>query len=356
MKISIDGRSAIFYNGSGIGNYSSEIINTMLKINKEDYIKVFSSNTNFNKFSSFWEFSNSPIKLDNKYDVFFNPHNGIGLPNRNFKKIVTTLHDIIPSKLPDTVSESYLKVYNENIYKILEKSHSIITVSNFSKSDIIKTFNVNENKIFVTYLSPSKIYRPLNPKLSLYFLNKVYNINYNYILYIGGFSPRKNIIRLIDAFSKVYITNKKIKLIIVGQKGKSYDNYLKRCIKLNILNNVIFTNFIETPYLPLFYSCASCFIYPSLYEGFGLPPLESMACGTPTIASNLTSIPEVLKNAPLYINPYDVDDISEKINLVLNDTKLKKSLIENGLNHVKNFSWKKTSLKTLNILHKTKEC
>lgn len=356
MKISIDGRSALFYNGSGIGNYSSEIINKLLKINKEDSIKILPKNTNIPKFSSFWELSKNPIELNDKCDVFFNPHNGIGLPNKNANKIVTTLHDIIPSKLPKTVSESYLKIYNENIYKILKKSSYILTVSNFSKLDIMETFNINENKIFVTHLSPSKIYRPINQKLALSFLKKTFNINYNYILYIGGFSPRKNITRLIEAFSKVHDHNKKIKLIIVGTKGKSYNDYLNRCIKLNLINNVIFTGFVKTLYLPLLYNCASCFIYPSLYEGFGLPPLESMACGTPTIASNLTSIPEVLGTATLYINPYDVDDIYEKINLILNNNKIRSSIIINGLNHVKNFSWEKTSLETLKIIYKAKEC
>lgn len=356
MKISIDGRSALFYNGSGIGNYSSEIINKLLKINKEDSIKILPLNTKIPKFSSFWELSKNPIKLNDKCDVFFNPHNGIGLPNKNANKIVTTLHDIIPSKLPNTVSETYLRIYNENIYKILKKSNYIITVSNFSKLDIIKTFNIDKNKIFVTYLSPSKIYRPIDPKLASNFLKKILNINYNYILYIGGFSPRKNIMRLIEAFSKICTHNKKIKLIIVGKKGKSYDDYINRCIELNLLNNVIFTGFIKTLYLPLLYNCASCFIYPSLYEGFGLPPLESMACGTPTIASNSTSIPEILGTAPLYIDPYNTDDIYEKINLILNNNEVRNSIIINGLNHVKNFSWEKTSLNTLKILHKAKEC
>ena len=167
MKISIDGRSALFYNGSGIGNYSSEIINKLLKINKEDSIKILPKILIYLNSHLFGN-SQNPIELNDKCDVFFNPHNGIGLPNKNANKIVTTLHDIIPSKLPKTVSESYLKSIMK-IYTKYLKSNYILTVSNFSKLDIMKTFNINENKIFVTHLSPSKIYRPINQKLALSF-------------------------------------------------------------------------------------------------------------------------------------------------------------------------------------------
>lgn len=352
MNIAIDGRSAIFYKGSGIGNYSYELINNILKINKSNLIDIYSNSINFKKTKSFWDLSNTPIILNKNYDIFFNPHNGIGLPKKNTNKIIITLHDIIPFKLPKTVSNTYLKIFNKNIFNILEKSDAIITVSNYSKKDISETFSINKNKIYVTYLAPSKIYKPLNKKHCMDFLYKNYKINFKYILYVGSFSPRKNIIGLIESFSKINEKNPTIKLLIVGSKGKSYENYLNKSIKLNLQNKVIFTDFIKNDHLPYFYNMASCFIYPSLYEGFGLPPLEAMACGTPVITSNLTSIPEILQNNAIYINPYNINSIFEKVNLILNDNVIKNILKQKSLKHSKNFSWEKTSQETLKIIKK----
>lgn len=352
MNIAIDGRSAIFYKGSGIGNYSYELITNMVKINKLNQIDIFSNNINFKKTKSFWDLSNAPIILNKNYDIFFNPHNGIGLPKKNANKIVVTLHDIIPSKLPKTVSNTYLKIYNKNILNILEKSDAIITVSNYSKKDISETFSINKNKIYVTYLSPSKIYKPLNKNYCSNFLYKNYKINFKYILYVGSFSPRKNIMGLIEAFSKINEKNPTIKLLIVGSKGKSYESYLNKSIKLNLQNKVIFTDFIKNDHLPYFYNMALCFIYPSLYEGFGLPPLEAMACGTPVITSKLTSIPEILQNNAIYINPYNVNNIYETTNLILNNISIQKLFKQKSLSHSKKFSWRKTSYETLKILKK----
>lgn len=352
MKIAIDGRAALFYRGSGVGNYSYEIIKNLSQIISKDELKICNQKYIKKNCQSFWKMVNTPLILNDRYDMLLNPHNGIGLPEHKSLNIITTLHDIIPSKLPETVSESYLRIYNKNIYPILNNSDAIITVSNFSKEDICNTFNINNHKVFVTYLSPSSIYTPLNKEICKHILKKKYGIDYNYILYIGSFSPRKNILGLINAFSKISNKSKHIKLIIIGKKGKSYDTYVKECIKLNIYNKVIFTGFVETSYLPYFYNCAICFIYPSFYEGFGLPPLEAMACGTPSIVSNVTSMPEILEDSPIYINPYDIDDISNKIFITLNDEFLRYKSIKKSLEHIKKFSWAKTSMDTLDIIKK----
>lgn len=354
MKIAIDGRAAILYEGSGIGNYSYELIKNLSDIISNHKLHIYKPTLPKRNSLSFWEIADIPLTLNEKYDILLNPHNGIGLPNDQSLDVITTLHDIIPSKLPETVSETYLNIYNKNIQSIIEKSRAIITVSNFSKQDICNTFNINKNKVFVTYLSPSNIYRPLNKTISKNILKIKYNIDFNYILYIGSFSPRKNILGLIQAFSKINDKLKNIKLIIIGKKGLSYDTYLKGCEKLNIEDNVIFTGFVETIDLPCFYNCAECFIYPSFYEGFGLPPLESMSCGTPAIVSNVTSMPEILEDAPIYMDPYDVDDMYNKIFMTLNDQSLREKTIKESLKHVKKFSWENTAKQTLNVINEIK--
>lgn len=365
MKICIDGRAATLYRGTGIGNYTYQIINNLHQIDfLNDYnilIPPSSSlnlpnKNNFNYLNSttneeknFWEFINTPNSKENIIgDIYHIPQNGIGLSKPNDIKTVITLHDIIPMKMPETVSDTFLKIFQSNIKNILDNSDGIITVSNFSKEDISKTFSYPKEKIFVTHLAAEEIYKPLNKYHSSQYLKKKYNIDTDFLLYVGGFSPRKNIVGIIEAFNLVKSSYKQgLKLVILGSKGPSYEIYRKKVEELNLTSSVIFTGFIPIEDMPIFYSASKALVYPSFYEGFGLPPIECMACGTPVIASNLTAIPEVCKDAALLVNPHDVDEIKENILLLLNHPKFYSLMIYKGLTHSSKFNWKKTAYNTL---------
>lgn len=365
MKISIDGRAATLYRGTGIGTYTYQLINNFNQIDfLNDYTILipeksrlelrlksnFSiSKSSDNNESNFWKFTRCPNTLENfKYDIYHSPQNGIGLAENTPCPSVITLHDIIPLKMPETVSDVFLKIFNEQLPKILNTANGIITVSEFSKHDICTTLNYPEDKVFVTHLAAEDIYRPLNKKHCKDFLRRKYNINDDFILYVGGFSPRKNILGLIEAFSLVKSkSSSPLKLVIIGRHGLSYELYKKRAIELNLDSSVIFPGFIEVDDMPMFYSASSMLVYPSFYEGFGLPPLESMACGTPVISSSLTSVPEVSGAASLLVNPSSIDDISSAILRVLNDKEFASELIKTGLIHSSKFNWKKTAYNTL---------
>ena len=253
-------------------------------------------------------------------------------------------------KMPDTVSGTFLKIFNENIQNILNNTDGIITVSNFSKEDISKTFSYPKEKIFVTHLAAEEIYTPLNKFHSSQYLKKHYGIDRDFLLYVGGFSPRKNILGLIEAFNLVKNSYKRdLKLVIIGTKGPSYEIYRKKVDELNLSSSVIFTGFIPIDDMPIFYSASKALVYPSFYEGFGLPPIECMACGTPVIASNLTSMPEVCQDAALLVDPYDVDEIKENILTLLNNHKFYSLMIYKGLSHSSKFNWKKTAYNTLEV-------
>ena len=168
-------------------------------------------------------------------------------------------------------------------------------------------------------------------------------------MYVGGFSPRKNITGLIEAYSK--LPEKLIntfKLVITGKKGRSYDIYKNRAEELKVSSNVIFTDYIPQEDMPLFYNAAEVLVYPSFYEGFGLPPIEAMACGTPVIASNVTSLPEVCFESALLINPFDIDLLSYNIERVLSNSLLKLTMVRKSLLRSNNFSWQKTAQGTIN--------
>ena len=208
-------------------------------------------------------------------------------------------------------------------------------------------------------MAAEEIYTPLNKFHSSQYLKKHYGIDRDFLLYVGGFSPRKNILGLIEAFNLVKNSYKRdLKLVIIGTKGPSYEIYRKKVDELNLSSSVIFTGFIPINDMPIFYSASKALVYPSFYEGFGLPPIECMACGTPVIASNLTSMPEVCQDAALLVDPYDVDEIKENILTLLNNHKFYSLMIYKGLVIQVNLIGKKLliiHLRSTNIfLHKFK--
>ena len=365
MKIGIDARAAKWYRGTGIGTYSYQLINSLNKIdNYNDYSLFvpddcklaipFKKNFHIKNIkqdnrNNFWnEVDTSNILIDKSIDIYHVPQNGVGLPTSKNCPFVITLHDVIPYKMPDTVGEQYLKIFNEKLPNIIPMCDGIITVSEYSKEDIIKVFNFPREKIYVTHLASEDIYKPYDKALSKSIIEKNYSITGDYILYIGGFSPRKNIVGLLNSFSMLLPKLKKdMKLVIAGSKGKSYDIYKKRAQDLHIDDNVIFPGFISMDHIPFMYNACDLFVYPSFYEGFGLPPIEAMACGVPVIASNATSIPEIVGDSTLLVDPYDVNDLSEKMYNVLHDNNLRQSLITKGLKRAAALTWEHTAADTL---------
>lgn len=366
MKIGIDGRAAKWYRGTGIGTYTYQLINYINNVDKMNKYKIFMPsecnnmikfNDNFsiskissqNQSNNFWDGVNicNPLSESN-LQLYHVPQNGVGLPLEKNCSFVITLHDVIPYRMPETTSDNYRKIFNETLPKIVSLCDGIITVSNFSKQDIIKAFNFPEEKIFVTHLASEDIYKPKDEKISKLLIEKQYSIKDDFILYVGGFSPRKNIIGLIEAFNKLISFYKKdIKLVIAGKKGKSYSLYKKRCEELNIADKVIFSGFIELNHLPYFYSACKLFVYPSFYEGFGLPPIEAMACDCPVITSNTTSIPEVVLDSALLIDPHNIDDLCSSMYEVLVNDTLRNSLIKKGSKRASELTWEKTALDTI---------
>ncbi|EKQ50862.1 MULTISPECIES: glycosyltransferase family 1 protein [unclassified Clostridium] len=364
MKIGIDGRAAKWYQGTGIGTYTNELIRGLNNIDSDndylifmpqcDSIKNLKSNfkTEFvasTPSNSFWDDINVPNILNNAdIELYHVPQNGVGLTDNITCKKVITLHDIIPLRMPETVSDRYLRIFNNELPKILEACDGIITVSNFSKDDIAKEFNFPSSSIYVTPLAAQDIYKPMSKCQSKDFITKKYGIQEDFILYVGGFSPRKNILGLIEAYSNLPNKLKEtFKLVITGKKGPSYDRYKERAEELHVSNNVIFTDFIPIEDMPLFYNATEVLVYPSFYEGFGLPPIEAMACGTPVIASNVTSLPEVCYESALFIDPNDIEALSYDIERVLSNSLLRLTMVKKSLNRSKNFSWNKTALDTI---------
>lgn len=364
MKIGIDGRAAKWYRGTGIGTYTHELIRSLSNADYNNDYLVFmpqcdSLNNLQNNFkiepvesassNSFWDDIKMPNILNNSdMELYHVPQNGVGLSSNVKCKKVITLHDIIPLRMPETVSDRYLRIFNDELPQILDNCDGIITVSEFSKNDISKEFNFPLDNIYVTALAAEDIYKPLSKRECKELITQKYGIEENFILYVGGFSPRKNILGLIEAYSKLPNNLKeKYKLVVIGRKGPSYDKYKARTETLNISDKVIFTDFVPLCDMPLFYNATEVLVYPSFYEGFGLPPVEAMACGTPVIASNVTSLPEVCYKSALLIDPNNIDSLAYDIERVLSNSLLRLTMVKKSLTRSGDFSWHKTALNTI---------
>ncbi|ABK62543.1 glycosyltransferase family 4 protein [Clostridium novyi] len=366
MRIAIDARGINWYRGTGIGTYTENLVRNLINIYNKDYFRLYWSEQNYNDFNKentellitskkhprFFEQSYFCNDLNkNKMDIYHVPQNGIGLDvNIKCKKIIT-VHDLIPYIMPETVGRGYLLKFLKEMPNIIQNVHGIITVSEYSKKDILKFFPIDPDKIFVTPLAADSIYKPLDKNMCKSLLKEKYNITNPFVLYLGGFSARKNVPSLINSFLKVHSSlNDDYNLVIAGAR-KDLGEYLNKKYS-SLTNKIKFTGFIPQEELPIFYNACDSFVYPSLYEGFGLPPLEAMSCGIPVITSNTTSIPEVVGNSGLLINPYSEDDISNSLVKLLNDKTLQETLSKRSLKQSARFSWQKTAKNTFEVYKK----
>jgi glycosyltransferase involved in cell wall biosynthesis len=371
MRTAIDARGINLYKGTGIGTYTENVLKNILEIDKESYFHIYWAGDNYEDFMKhntkiimsskkhhrFFEQYYFPDNLKNEnIDVFHIPQNGIGISEYTTCKKIVTIHDLIPYMMPETVGKGYLSKFLRELPKVVELSDAIITVSEWSKKDILKFFPIDESKVHVTPLAADKKYMPLDREKCKVELKNKYNITKPFILYIGGFSPRKNVKALLIAFSQVFSKLKiEHQLVIVGAT-KDDGNYLsKMSSSLDVSSNIIFTGFVPEDDLPNLYNSCEAFVYPSLYEGFGLPPLEAMSCGTPVITSNISSIPEVVGDSGILIDPFSTVSLIEALELVLNDDKKKQELREKGLARASEYSWRKTAEQTLEVYKKVIE-
>ncbi len=365
MKIALDARGATWYKGTGIGTYTNQVLNYLLNndsLNQyhlywagSNYKSMYRENVTINISSKrhhrFFEDYFIPQNLkNNNIDIYHVPQNGIGLSRKITCPTVSTIHDLIPYVMPETVGKGYLKKFIAQMPEIIQASSKIITVSEFSKKDIMRIFDVEEEKIKVTHLAADHIFSPIDKNEAKEYIKNKYNISGDFLLYLGGFSPRKNVKSILIAYSLIYKNlPKDYKIVILGPSKDDHSTLNKLASSLNIKDKVIFTGFAPHDDLPRFYNAATVFIYPSFYEGFGLPPLEAMSCKCPVITSNVSSIPEIVGDGAILINPFDTDEIKNAMEKVLSDENLRNEMSEKGYERSKLFSWEITAKETLNV-------
>lgn len=277
-----------------------------------------------------------------KYDIYWQPN---FIPNDGIKakKIVTTVHDFSFILYKDFHPKERIEYFEQYFFKNIIKSDIIITGSNFSKQEILERLSFDEKRVKV-------IYHGIDHKLfKIYDDLKVnFDLPEKFIFSVGSIEPRKNLIGLLKAYNSLNEElRNEYKLVLAGFKGWE-NKEIMTLIEKN-KENIHYLGFISDIELAKVYNMASLFLFPSFYEGFGLPVLESMACGTPVLCSNTSSLPEVGKDCVVYCNPYDIEDIKNKIALVLNNEDLQKEMIEKGFERAKLFSWEKSAQEHLKV-------
>ena len=236
---------------------------------------------------------------------------------------------------------------------IAEQAERLITVSHFSKRDILKHLNVPSEKVVVVYPAPEPIYVHLPQGPCRCFLEQCYGIKGGpLILYLGGFSLRKNVSVLLKAFAAgLKELGSQAVLVLAGKLTPEVRMLQELACHLKIQDRVIYPGYVPVEHLPQFYGAADVFVYPSLYEGFGMPPLEAMACGIPTITSNAAALTEIVGGGAWQVDPYDPIALSQAIIAVVSEDETAARLREKGKRWVKRYSWAKAVMETTMVYH-----
>jgi glycosyltransferase involved in cell wall biosynthesis len=283
-------------------------------------------------------------------DIFHVPHFAPPLFSR--VPSVVTIHDVIPLRLPAYQSGAKIKAYTKLITRAAHKAAFIITVSQHARQDMIDALKLPAERIRVIYEAAGDEYRPITNPAALAAARRRYGLGERYIFYIGGLDQRKNVPQLVRAFAHVYkqIGDPQLQLLISGnpdkQNGSLFPDPRPLGADLGMEGQIIY-RFVEDEDKPAVYSGSSLFVFPSLYEGFGLPPLEAMSCGAPVVCSNRTSLPEVVGDAAISVDPENTQALVKAMCRVLSDNELQADLRARSLQRAAQFSWRKTATETI---------
>ncbi|MBI5605587.1 MAG: glycosyltransferase family 4 protein [Deltaproteobacteria bacterium] len=375
MKVAIDVRT-VLPNRSGVGNYVLHLIQNLRKVDPDSIYFFLSLKKNMSflgplapeqnplvtvfshenhPLGDFWEHFILPIRLMKKgIDVFHGPASLIPF-RRDHYQVVVTIHDLVAFLFPETIPLKYGAYMRYLLRQAVKRANKIISVSHHTRQDLIEILKVPSEKIVVIHEAPSPIFRPYDRNKVRTLLKERYGIKKKYIYHLGNIEPRKNLIVLLQAFTRVcQELGTEYQLVVSGQKGwliRSLSHFLKN---YPMRDQVLFTGYVPMEDLPFLMNGAEIFVFPSLYEGFGLPVLEAMSCGTPVISSNRSSIPEIVGSAGVLIDPTDVQELAHRIIYLLRNGEERRWLSLLGKDQAARFSWEEVARKTLNVYRSVK--
>ncbi len=264
---------------------------------------------------------------------------------------VLTVHDMIFKLFPQHQKPLNYWYLNATMPLYCRRADAIITVSESSRQDILAHYRLDPAKVTVVYEAAAPEFVPAPPD-TVREVRRRYGLPDHFVIHVGTIEPRKNLTRLVEALQCLRQEGLSVPLVVVGSKGWLYDDFFRRLEELEVRDSVRFTGYVPAADLPLLYNAATAAAMPSVYEGAGLPVLEAMACGTPVVCSNSSSLPELGGQAARYFDPYDVAAIAEAIRAVWTDADLRAEMREQGLKQAARFSWERAAEETLAVYEK----
>lgn len=323
---------------SGIGSYAAALTKAMMALHPESEYQMLMVPRLYRRLSSVL-----PVPYDratgNRADLthFFNYIVPFGVKS----KTVVTVHDMVLHAYPETMRSRTRNLLHMRLEPSLRRADCIVTDSSFSKREIERYYPAYAHKVQVVYCGvDTTLFHPAEDETAIRRMKHRQGIAGDYFLYLGTLEPRKNLIRLIQAYSILCGKRRDLpKLVLAGGKGWLYSDIFAAAERLCPAGQVLFPDYIPAADLPLLYAGAAAFVFPSLYEGFGLPPLEAMACGTPVIVSSAAALREVAGDGAISVDPYAPEEIAQAMESVLDDTALRQRLRQHGFARATFFSW-----------------
>jgi glycosyltransferase involved in cell wall biosynthesis len=263
---------------------------------------------------------------------------------------VLTVHDMIFRLFPEHQKRLNYWYLNATMPMYCRRAGAIITVSQSSKQDIVNQYRLDPSKITVVYEAASPEFTPADAA-TVEGVRRRYGLPERFLIHVGTIEPRKNLTRLVEALQMLREQGVRIPLVVVGSRGWLYAEFFRKLAELDVRDSVVFPGYVPAGDLPPLYSAATAAVVPSVYEGFGLPLLEAMACGTPVLSSTASCLPEVGGEGAYYFEPTSVTAMAEAIRSVLADDDLQAEMRARGLARVSGFSWEKAAEETMAVYH-----
>jgi glycosyltransferase involved in cell wall biosynthesis len=359
MRIGIDAR-LVYYSQAGIGQYILHLVDGLAKIDGENEYVLLQSRKddttileqpNFRRVS-LWTPSHHRLEryslnvelmrlgLDVLHSPDFIP------PHRPSCKSVITVHDLAFLLYPHFLTRESARYYGHIDQAVLWADH-IISVSESTKRDTVQHLGVHEDKITVVYEAANPIFRPMDRDTASQEVRSRHGVDGPFVLFVSTIEPRKNVPTLLRALWQLMQCYKEdVRLVLAGGKGWLFEDAFAVVDELDLDSRVHVLGRVSSQDLLYLYNAAEMLAHPAFYEGFGLPPLEAMACGLPVIVSNVASLPEVVGDAGLLVDPHDVDELTVGIWRILNDSELRREMEEKGLRQAGRFSWERAARET----------
>ena len=369
MRIGIDYTAAV-QQRAGIGRYTRGLVRALAEVDRGNEYVLFAAVSgrqpaemdwpqNFrmrkvplsdHTVAILWHRLRLPLPIEaliGVIDIFHSPD--FVLPPTRAGTILT-VHDLSFLRHPECADPNLRAYLNKAVPRSVHRADVVLADSQNTKDDLVELLGVNPDKVEVVYPGVEGCFRPIEDEVLLEGVRRRYNLPSRFILSLGTLEPRKNFARLIEAFANLQSAICNLQhLVIAGGEGWMYEPIYAKVKELGLGDSVLFLGFVPDEDLPALYNLADLFVYPSLYEGFGLPPLEAMACGVPVVASTRPSLPEVLGQAALLVDPLDVEGLAAAMERALEDEGLRETMVKRGLERAKGLTWRKAARRLLGI-------